>query len=64
MGNRANYVLIAQIAQIMQQTLPLKDQQEINFGIGFFNANAPPLDPQERRDMLNQLFSTLLPTQR
>lgn len=47
-------------SQAIQQALPQEKPEEMKFGIGFFSTDSPPLTPQERRDILNRLFSGLL----
>ena len=49
-----------QVSQAIRQALPPEDQPEITFGTGFFSKDASPLSSQERRDVLNRLFSELL----
>jgi hypothetical protein len=49
-----------QVAQAIRQALLSEDQPEITLETGFFSKDASPLAPQERRDVLNRLFSELL----
>ncbi|GHO53424.1 hypothetical protein KSB_18990 [Ktedonobacter robiniae] len=46
-----------QLAHKIQDTLPAKDLEGMQFGMGFFKADAPPLTSQERCKILENLLS-------
>lgn len=48
-----------QIAHKIQDTLPAKDLEGLQFGLGFFKADAPPLTSQERQAILLDLLANL-----
>lgn len=45
------------LAQAIRQTLPEEEQQNIKFAQGFFSVDTPPLTPEERRKILEDLLS-------
>ena len=49
-----------QASAAIQQVLPSEEQKGMKFGKGFFSADEPLLTPQERREVLERLFSELL----
>lgn len=48
-----------QLAHKIQDMLPTKDLEGVQFGLGFFKSDAPPLSSQERRAILLGLLANL-----
>lgn len=48
-----------QLAHKIQDTLPAKDLEGVQFGMGFFKSDVPPLSPQERHAIILNLLAKL-----